>query len=201
MTVSEHLIDFARIDTLFRHLGLNLDAAECHGALCGLLCATDAVKGSAWVNQVLAGRLDLPEQEAPPVQSGAGDEDHTLLLILYKDTAGQLDDPEYGFALLLPDDDQPLPQRVEALSHWCQGFLLGLGLGGIKDRSGLPGDTHEVMQDFVEISRLSPGEPGAGNEDETAFAEVVEYVRMAVLLVYEELRPLRAARPADAPVH
>ena len=57
------------------------------------------------------------------------------------------------------------------------------------------------MRDFVEISRLSPGEGGDGNDDETAFAEVVEYVRMAVLLVYEELRPLRAARPADAPVH
>ena len=57
------------------------------------------------------------------------------------------------------------------------------------------------MRDFVEISRLGRGEDGEKEEDQAAFAEIVEYVRMAVLLVYEELRPLRAARPPDAPVH
>lgn len=201
MTGTEHLIDFAGIDRLFRQLGLGLDPAECHGSLCGLLCASDAVQGKAWVNQVLAGRLDLPGAEAPPLQGGAEGEGHTLLLILYKDTAGCLDDPEYGFSLLLPGDDEPLAQRVEALSRWCQGFLLGLGLGGVQDQAKLPGDSHEVMRDFVEISRLGHGEAGDSNEDETAFAEIVEYVRMAVMVVYAELRPLRTARPDGAPMH
>ena len=201
MSGAEHLIDFASIDDLFAQRGLDLDPAECHGSLCGLLCASDAVKGAAWVNQVLAGRLELPEAESPPLQGGAPGEGHALLLILYKETAGQLDDPEYGFSLLLPDDGAPLAQRVESLSHWCQGFLAGLGLGGLQDQSKLPGDSHEVMRDFVEISRLGHGEDGESNEDETAFAEIVEYVRMAALLVYEELRPLRTARPDGAPVH
>ena len=201
MSGTEHLIDFASIDSLFHQLGLGLDPAECHGSLCGLLCASDAVKGAAWVNQVLSGRLDFPAAEAPPLQAGARGEEHALLLILYKETAGQLDDPEYGFSLLLPDDSVPLAQRAESLSRWCQGFLAGLGLGGVQDQSKLPGDSHEVMRDFVEISRLGHGEDDATNEDETAFAEIVEYVRMAVLLVYEELRPLRTARPDGAPVH
>ena len=201
MSGAEHLIDFARVDELFRKLGLSLDPAECHGCLCGLLCASDEVKGAAWVNQVLADRLDLPDAEAPPARGGIEGEDQTLLLILYKDTAGHLDDPEYGFSLLLPDDAAPLAKRLEALSHWCQGFLLGLGLGGVQDLSKLPGDSHEVLQDFVEISRLGLGEAGDGNEDETAYAEIVEYVRMAVMVVYEELRPLRAARPDGARVH
>ena len=201
MTGAEHLVDFASVDGLFHQLGLGLDAAECHGTLCGLLCASDMVKGAAWVNQVLTGRLDLPEAEVPPLQGGSHGEEHALLLILYKETVGQLEDPEYGFSLLLPDDDAPLAQRVESLSRWCQGFLAGLGLGGLQDQSKLPGDSSEVMRDFVEISRLGHGEGDDGNEDETAFAEIVEYVRMAVLLVYEELRPLRTARPDGAPVH
>jgi yecA family protein len=201
MSGSEHLVDFASVDTLFHQLGLGLDAAECHGYLCGLLCATDTVKGAAWVNQVLAGRLELPETEVSPVQTAAEGQDRTLLLMLYKETAGQLEDPEYGFSLLLPDDDLPLAQRVEALSRWCQGLLLGLGLGGVQEQSGLPGDSHEVLRDLAEISRLGHGEAGDSNEDETAFAEIVEYVRMAVLLVYEEMRPLRAARPGGAPLH
>jgi uncharacterized protein YgfB (UPF0149 family) len=184
MTGTEHLVDFASVDGLFHQLGLGLDAAECHGTLCGLLCASDTVKGSAWVNQVLSGRLDLPEEEAPPLQVGSHG-----------------DDPEYGFSLLLPDDDLPLAQRAESLSRWCQGFLAGLGLGGLQDQSKLPGDSSEVMRDFVEISRLGHGDGDDSNEDEAAFAEIVEYVRMAVLLVYEELRPLRTARPDGAPVH
>jgi uncharacterized protein len=203
MSGTEHLIDFASIDRLFDQRGLGLDPAECHGSLCGLLCASATVTGAAWVNQVLAGRLDLSGAEALPRQDGAEgqDHDHTLLLTLYKNTVGNFDDPEYGFSPFLPDDDEPLTRRVEALSRWCQGFLLGLGLGGIQDLAKLPGDSHEVMRDFMEISRLGGGEAGDSNEDETAFAEIVEYVRMAALLVYEELRPLRAARPDGAPVH
>jgi yecA family protein len=201
MSESEHVVDFTNIATLFRHLGLDMDPAESHGSLCGLLCATESVKGSAWVNQVLAGQLGLPESEHAPLQNNADGEERTLLLILYKDTAIQLDDPEYGFSLLLPDDDQTLQSRVEALSRWCQGFLLGLSLGGVQEQTGMPGDSHEVLRDFVEISRLGQGEGGDNEEDEAAFAEIVEYVRMAVLLVYEELRPLRAARPEGAPVH
>jgi uncharacterized protein YgfB (UPF0149 family) len=201
MTDAEHLVDFASVDGLFHQLGLSLDAAECHGTLCGLLCASDTVKGSAWVNQVLSGRLELPEAETPPLQGGSHGEEHALLLILYKETIGQLDDPEYGFSLLLPDDALPLAQRVESLSHWCQGFLAGLGLGGLQDQAKFPGDSSEVMRDFAEISRLGHGDGDGDNEDEAAFAEIVEYVRMAVLLVYEELRPLRTARPDGAPVH
>lgn len=201
MSGSEHVVDFSNIAELFDRLGLALDPAECHGNLCGLLCATESVKGSAWVTQVLSGQLAFPEGEALPLPGNAEGQERTLLLILYKDTAEQLEDPEYGFSLLQPDDDQPLRQRVEALSHWCQGFLLGLGLGGVREESGLPGDSNEVIRDFVEISRLGQGESGEGDDDEAAYAEIVEYVRMAVLLVYEELRPLRAARPEGMPVH
>ena len=78
MSETEHVVDFEEIDTLFRHLGLNLDPAECHGALCGLLCATEASQGNAWVNQTLKGHLDLPKAEAAPPQDGDG---RTELLI------------------------------------------------------------------------------------------------------------------------
>jgi uncharacterized protein YgfB (UPF0149 family) len=152
------------------------------------------------VNQVLSGNLDLPGKEAAPAHNEEG-EARTLLLILYKNSAVQLEDPEYGFTPLLPDDDRSMAERVGALARWCEGFLLGLGLGGVREQSALPGDSAEVMKDFVEISRLGHDEGKEKEEDEGAYAEIVEYVRMAVLLVYEELRPMRAARPADAPVH
>lgn len=200
MTGNEHVVDFEKVETLFHQLGLKLDPAECHGNLCGLLCAAESLQGAAWVNQVLTGQLDLPGKAAAPAHTEEG-EARTLLLILYKNTALQLEDAEYGFTPLLPDDDRPLSERVEALSRWCQGFLLGLGLGGVREQSALPGDSPEVMKDFVEISRLGHDPDKEKQEDEGAYAEIVEYVRMASLLVYEELRPMRATRPADAPVH
>jgi len=200
MTGSEHAIDYEKVETLFRQLGLRLNPAECHGNLCGLLCATESLQAAAWVDQVLSGQLDLPGKEAGPAHTEEG-EPRTALLILYKNAVIQLEDSEYGFSLLLPDEDQPLTERVEALSLWCQGFLLGLGLGGVREQSALPGDSAEVMRDFVEISRLGHDPGREKEEDEGAYAEIVEYVRMAALLIYEELRPMRAARPADAPVH
>ena len=204
MRGTQHLIDFASIDKLFHGLGLGLDPAECHGSLCGLLCASDAVTGPVWVDRVLAGDPELPGVESPSAHGPGAAANYApaaLLLDLYKDTVEDLNDPEYGFSLLLPDDDEPLPQRVEELSRWCQGFLLGLGLGGVQEQTKLPGDSHEVMRDFAEISRLGGGEASESNEDEAAFAEIVEYVRMAVLLLYEELRSLRTARPDGAAVH
>jgi uncharacterized protein YgfB (UPF0149 family) len=38
----EHVVDFEKIESLFHQLGLRLDPAECHGNLCGLLCATES---------------------------------------------------------------------------------------------------------------------------------------------------------------
>jgi uncharacterized protein YgfB (UPF0149 family) len=204
MRGTQHLIDFASLDRLFHQLGLGFDPAECHGSLCGLLCASDAVTGPVWVNRVLVGDPELPVVDSLSARGMGAEANYAptaLLFSLYKDTVEDLNDPEYGFSLLLPDDDEPLPQRVEELSRWCQGFLFGLGLGGVREQTNLSGETREVMRDFVEISRLGTGEASDSNEDEAAFAEIVEYVRMAVLLLYEELRSLRTVRPDGAPVH
>lgn len=190
--------DYDAYATLFQKLGLELAPAEAHGGLAGLLCATDTVTVEQWIAELMAGKPTI--MLADDGVTGADDDTPTLRR-LYELTTDQLEDPDYGFTLLLPDDAHPLAERAEALSQWCQGFLWGLGLGGIQDEAKLPGDVNEVMRDMSEISRLRFADQGGGNEDETAYAEIVEYVRMAALLVYEELRPLRVARPDGDVVH
>lgn len=198
LTAAPSPLDYEAYDSLFQRLGLGLEPTECHGGLTGLLCATDTVGPEQWAAELLAGTPNLDAADTPYAAPAAA----PSLRGLYETTADALEDPDYGFTLLLPDDDQPLPQRAEGLSQWCQGFLWGLGLGGIQDQAKLPGDVNEVMQDMAEISRLRfSGGEGGGNEDEAAYAEIVEYVRMAALLVYEELRPLRLARPDGDAVH
>ena len=85
-----------------------------------------------------------------------------------------------------------LPERTAALSEWCQGFLLGLVSGGIAEDSQLPDDVSELIQDFTEISRAGFELGSASEEDEDAFAQITEYVRVGVLLINEELQPLKA---------
>jgi uncharacterized protein YgfB (UPF0149 family) len=104
------------------------------------------------------------------------------------------------FRLLLLDDDDALPERVETLAAWCQGFIYGLAAGGIKQDTELPEDTAELLRDMVEISRAGQetddalAEESEEDDDEVAYMEIEEYVRMGTLLIYEELQPLQSTQ-------
>ncbi len=191
--------DFRRIEDILRRIGVGALAAEVHGSLCGLLCASEGVDAAAWAAGVLRGTMGAPQDHSSPLGEVRA-ADQALLVQLHTQTVAQINDANYGFDLLLPEDDEPLVERAEALSQWCQGFLLGLGLGGIQDHNKLPGDAGEIIRDLADISRL--GHSGeSGEDEETAYAEIVEYVRMGVLLVFEELRPSRTAKPDGGVVH
>jgi uncharacterized protein len=192
--------DISQIEILFRRLDLAIGPAECHGTLCGMLCANNHVNGAAWAAQILGGNLEPPSVVVEMPVEESDSEGRRLLVALFVYTVEQLEDPNYGFALLLPGDEHALKERAQALSMWCQGFLLGLGLGGVQNQVQLPGGSNEVMRDLVEISKLDHGD-GEGDDEEAAYAEIVEYVRMAVLLIYEEFRPLRAIHPKDGMLH
>lgn len=91
---------------------------------------------------------------------------------------------EFDFELLLPDDSVALDTRVTALAEWTQGFLVGVVEAGAT-WSTAPAVVREVIADFAEIARLRGG--GLEDEDdEGAYAELVEYVRMGVVLIYGE---------------
>ena len=87
-----------------------------------------------------------------------------------------------------------MSSRTEALSQWCAGFLYGLALGGFREDVEMPGDVTEVMKDIYEISRARFAYEDPQEADETAYMEIVEYVRMSTLLLYEELQPVEATR-------
>jgi uncharacterized protein YgfB (UPF0149 family) len=125
------------------------------------------------------------------------------LMQIHQISVEQMNDIEADFELMLPDDDEPLEMRIEALGAWCQGFVYGLAVGGIKEDTELPEDSKELITDILEISRAGyvadneaelATDEGNSEEDEVAFMEVSEYVRMGVLLIYEELQPLQSSQ-------
>ena len=165
------------------------EAAEAHGTLAGCLCALADCSFQDWLREI------LPEGRA---DAAAAD----TLYDLYTATAAALEQTDMEFEPLLPNDAQPLAVRTAALAIWCQGFLYGLGSGSIPDASGLPGDAGEIVRDLTEITRAGVDDEQGEESNEGAYAELVEFVRVGVQLLYEELAPVRhAPLPDAAPLH
>lgn len=167
--------------------GSSVHPSEAHGCLCGALCATRDYTPAEWLEEIL------------PDGAAATPGDPVLSEVL-TETAGALERPDLEFEPLLPGDEA-IDIRVEALAAWCQGFLYGFGSAGTTGRGGLPGDVNEVLTDFARIAQA--GAPGTDSteEEESAYVELVEFLRAGVQLVYEDLEALRSAQPVSRSEH
>lgn len=182
----------ARIDKAMEQFEQEVQAAECHGWLVGLICARGELKWEEWSSMVapVVDRDDLLAQEGLEI-----------LEMLYDETQRQLNDTALDFHPLLPDDENDIEDRIAALGEWCQGFLFGLSEGGLKELDNLPEDSAEVIRDMVEIGSAEGYELEGGDEDEEAYSELLEYVRTGVLLINEELNPSKAPPREDVTYH
>ena len=160
-----------------------LDAAglaESHGLLCGLVCRESCGGAGDYLQQLAAMRLVVEPGEAL----------HAALTEAWRSTIAQFDDDEFAFALWLPDDEEPLEERAVALARWCSGFLAGLGSGG--QLEALSEEAREAIGDLQEIARAElsapVGDEGQSEEDEAAYTEIVEYVRVVALVLREDFR-------------
>ncbi|MEM6640434.1 MAG: UPF0149 family protein [Pseudomonadota bacterium] len=162
-------------------------AASHQGGLFALASASPDDVAARWTQSVLD---DFPEDLRLS-------EHRATLLEVAQIWHAQLDDGQMAFGLLVAGDDATLAERAESLAQWCQGYLVGLAMGGIKDHNALPGDVPEFVNDLLKISQAVAD--GATNEDENAFYELCEYVRVGAQLVYDELAALRT--PPGSEVH
>jgi uncharacterized protein len=174
--------DFDSVDAALARAGADTDAAEGHGTLCGMLSANASLVVEDWFREL------LPDAEPGDLVAG---EARGRLEALFRETRTMLHDPELGFDLLLPGDDIPLERRFEALGLWCQGFLYGLSVCGVREGAALPKDSAEIVKDLAEIAATG-FDVEHDETNETAYSEIVEYVRVGVLLINEELQPLKA---------
>lgn len=177
----------ALTDTLRGH-GLVMDAAEAQGLVTGLVCVPDG-DPEALLRDAFA-QYGLSAAEEAAVVG--------VLLALYRDTAGLLEAGMSEFDLLLPDSAETgVGDLTDALASWCRGFLYGLVEAGVVDLEHLQGDAGEVVRDFLDISEAVAEEEGVEEEQLKALAELQEYIRVGVQLVYEELRGSRDTPPAQ----
>ena len=170
-------------ETLQRRLdsaGIDMDGAELHGMLCGLVCGGEPRAESVWLDEILADGADPQDLLVQECRQS--------LRTLFRDTRALLDGEGLGFSLLLPDDERPARERAASVSRWCQGFLYGIGVAGGPARRALPEEAGEALKDIAEISKMDVAGVADGEAEEEALAEIVEFLRVAVMLLWEEQR-------------
>jgi uncharacterized protein len=179
----------ARFDDVAQALaaaGSIVHAAEAHGCLCGAACVRRDYGLADWLDEIVPG-------------DAARDDD--LLVTLRARTAAALAGGQMEFEPLLPDDEQELSVRVQALSAWCRGYLYGFGAAGTTGGARLPDDVAEVLSDLAKFAQAGAVGSESPEVEENAYVELVEFVRAAVQLVYDELAPMRASQPAPSSGH
>lgn len=181
--------DWNRVQAALRGAGALGEPAEIHGEFCGLACVMGHDAVAPWANAALA---DSPQTDA----SSAPESSVATLRDFAESTWASLDSGDMSFSLLLPPDDEPLQRRAESLGAWCQGFMQGLGAAGGPGQDNPIVDhavVRDIVGDFSEITRAMFAEDETEEEGEAALMELVEYVRVSVQLIFEELHTIRVA--------
>ncbi|NIR59375.1 MAG: UPF0149 family protein [Gammaproteobacteria bacterium] len=182
--MAEPLPDYSEVQDTLHEAGAGVDAAQAHGLLTGLLCASDGIGRDDWIERALG--------VAPPEHAYGT---RAVLARLFESTAAGITDASFGFALLLPPDSAPLHERASALGRWCEGFLAGFALGGASARGERPEEVEEYLHDVSEIARVET-DVSEEEEAEAAYAELIEYLRTGAMLVHETVRAAEGPRGA-----
>ncbi|MCY1390448.1 hypothetical protein D9M71_52670 [compost metagenome] len=179
---------YSAFATLLANSGHPVSPAELHGLLLGRSCAGAGFDAEGW----LADAAELLETEPQENIRNA-------LVGLQEMVKGELCGEDIAVVLLLPTDDAPLTERATALGQWCQGFLAGFGLN-TPDKSALSAEANEVLQDLAAISQVQDALEES-EDGESDYMEVMEYLRVAPLLLFTELNKGVEAAPAKPSLH
>ena len=183
-------IDHNEVDAALRGSGSSWSAAQAHGLLCSRLAVLGAEGGPDWFSLIL---------QANDTANRSHGDDLTLLDDLYSDTYRQLSDRQSEFNPLLPGESETASVIATALAEWCEGFLHGLvsDVKGESLKKKLAAEPlSDIIRDMLEMTRAAADDDDDDEDNEAALTELIEYLRVAAQLVYEELADLR--RPAES---
>ena len=170
--------------------------SESHGLVTGLVCGEPAIDEDTLLLRWSALHLDAahnPITQADGDTTASGHQAHLSSALEMTQAALQSDDMD--FELLVPASDQSLTQRTEGLAHWCTGFLAGFGASGGAIRDSEASEALSLLGEIARATNVSDEADGGIDEgEEEAFFELVEFVKVAVLLLHEDRR--LAGRPS-----
>ncbi|MBB1125055.1 UPF0149 family protein [Thiospirillum jenense] len=152
---------------------LALTLAEAQGMYCGLRGGGAADAPQRWLAEIAPTSAHIT----------------AILQQLAEYTDQQLADATCRFNLLLPPPTAALVEQAAALVDWVRGFLYGSGLAAIQ-LNQLSAPAQEIYTDLIAITQLDlstiadhNAAPTEVDEDETALTDMIEFVRVAVMLL------------------
>ena len=170
-------------------------ASFIQGMLIGLICGDNDIEEAVWVKKL------IEEAEIKSVKE-------SFLKVLdevFQETNKGLNGSGFELPFCLPDDGESLVFRAAMLGQLCEGVIYGLGLVGALNEAEnkLPTNVRELVKDLGQIARIDIDSLNSlediSDAEESDFMELVEFVKVGVLTINEELNPSTAAPIMDAP--
>ena len=163
---------YAAFATLLASSAQPVTPAELHGLLLGRSCAGAGFDAESWLTDAIELLGAEPEESV-----------RQALIGLQEMVKGELAGDDIAIVLLLPSDEAPLAERALALGQWCQSFLTGFGL--VAGDRALSSEAMEVLQDLAAIAQIQDA-LDESEDGENDYMEVMEYLRVAPLLLFTE---------------
>ncbi len=177
------LPSYTEIADLLAEAHTTFTPSQVHGLFCGYICATSGKVDSRWEKIVFGKNKHAECRE--------------LLQEIYETSYHQMSEFSFEFTLILPSDDTDINVRTEALGLWCQGFLSGLEQCQIPLQNREESDVTDTLNDIIEIAQVNFGDIADDDEDETAYFELMEYVRLGTLLIFQDLKIANPSNTSD----
>ena len=185
-----NLLSFAQVQAALGGDNLAAHASEIHGLLTGIISAGFAFEDESYLT-LLNDFFNNGEGLSKSLKD--------VIKTVYGEIWQSVLDDSFTFQMLLPDDDEAIVERGQALGLWVQGFNLGFGLQQ-KNKDAFSEDVKEIIKDFGDIANLS-SELEEDEETEHAYFEIMEYVRISSLLCFAELGQKPKADDPAATIH
>lgn len=165
---------FDKLTELLTLAAADISASELQGLLTGIFVIeanTDKVNWQQQLSDNITVLEDVPELNKE-------------ISNIIKKLEYSFKDLQFDFDLLLPDDNAEIGFKTRCLALWCTGFLAGVGLCKLDiNESEI---VKEVVSDFSNIAQASTTGDDE-EEEETAYTELLEYVKVAVQNMHIEL--------------
>ena len=177
----EDMPDWDEIADQLFNAGQTLNPSELHGVLVGLMGAGFDPDDEHHLEQTLAS-----VEKAVGVQLQGELVDIVSRLNLA--TLSAIVDTDYAFHVFLPDDDDPIEQRLRSFSNWVTGFISGYTEGmTVRQAAGLAiqPEVADVLKDFASIAQVETDQVET-EEAERQLEELVDYVRLATISIVQD---------------
>jgi len=169
----------SELDEALENCDSGRNSIQAHGLLCGYIM-THGLKGhDMWLHRMFENS-----------SNEKGDKYKYIFDDLFIKTWQQLEGRQSEFELFLPGDDRGLLTRAKAIGAWCDSYLHGLisSVTTEKLKKAINREpTSILIKDLLEMTKATIGEEDDDETNESSYAELVEYTRIAVQLIFEEL--------------